>query len=353
MDKTLFIDESLAKGLTKRLLNEIERLDHVAIESNPDRHNFNSINDFNRYVNFTRSCYGDLRLFDYIGGSAKKPYLASHVVQVYKGISHADERGEWDEDGLIGYGLIFNANPYIKNIQPAGYRVRQHLITRLFQRSQIKYCAKGLINCLSIIPALKYIPLWWSFWSEILIKEGIGRDKWWGEFNGAFRPVIPSDNGLFFCRFIDKFLDINTYVDSSRLRPEQLVLLNELKKISVDILSSPLPFSLQYHEIMDNYGFVLDDVQLVKELICHRLIKNKAFSHFKNETLQPAEGSNNTNLIDMENLKYKLEDLLNEGIFFLKDSGSIEKVILKRGLRKTQAYFNDFLFKCRNGIELK
>lgn len=347
MEKTLYVDESLAKGLTHRLFGEIEHQEDVILKIDPDNHNFKRMKDFDKYVACARISYGRLNLLDYVGGSTKKPYFASHVIQVYKELKHKDERGEWDEDGLYGCGLIFNTNPYFKSTQPVGYRIRKHLITRLFQRNKPEYKENGLIDCLGVLRNFKFVPFWWAFWDELLFTEGAGRDEWWGEFNGNFRPVIPSEHGLFLCRFVDKFLDINTFVESSMLRPEQLSLLKELKKISNDLLSSPLPFELQYFAIRNQYGVRLDSSRLVMELICKRLINSKEFSNFKNETLQPDDARDNAGLINAEKLKYKMEELLHEKVLITKNSDAFETLIRERGLRKTQTIFNHEIYRAR------
>ncbi len=253
------ITESLAKGLANRFFSEMERGIETAQESffrklgtkARTRKNFTTI------VSAARTSFADYALGFYEGGSARKPYVAFDLLTPVPGRLY----NTWNERCLSGASSAINLVPFICENRGSAYNIGEHAVARIFLRTKPSL-VKGLVDIKAIKNELAYVPLWASFWGQVLSRTSMF---------GKCLPVLPSPSGLLFAHTSETTyqIEIRTFVDDSKLSESQLQVKRMMLTLSAGLVASPLS-SFPVIEQLD-----IDDSGILLAYLCHRLIKHE------------------------------------------------------------------------------
>jgi hypothetical protein len=219
---TVYIDESLARGLASRFLSEaLDRV--IAIEQKVYLINFS-----------TETRKGWLKKYRALGKYAETVSFGVHEVGTkskpaiaFAGITPDDHQFKsWEERMLTGRVLIFQYDTNIApDPEPIPFVISHHALMRLFMRcSAVK---EHLLNWNfnKILKILSPLPAWSAYWDATI--TGPSKEHFHSLADSPIPylayPVIPSPHGLFFCEVSreDPRVNLRTFVDTEKLRPDQ------------------------------------------------------------------------------------------------------------------------------------
>lgn len=234
------IDESLANGLTKQLIEQMDK-DFVSAKEiyykkiTVKMHS--SRNGFDKVASIHQDTFKQFTLSQHVGGSKRHPYIGEIVLSTKNDRKYK----EWDEGSVFGMTTILPLSPQdeTKDSNPSLFIIGEHAISRIFQRSHI-FDDADKIEPYLIIPELSLIPFWSCFWSQLLQEMS----QFSFEHKSKITPVIPSPHGLFFCKVTNyntaPIIEVRTFVHESSLTDTQkqvrLMLLNTSKNIENSIM---------------------------------------------------------------------------------------------------------------------
>ncbi len=251
MSATAYIDESLARGLASRFLSEaLDRV--IAFEQRVSSINFSADTKkgwLRKYRALAK--YAETVSFGvYEVGTKSKPAIA------FAGITPDDHQFKsWEERMLTGRVLIFQ---YETNVapdpEPIPFVISHHALMRLFMRcSAVKeHLLKWNFN--KILQILSPLPAWSAFWDAAITGPSKGNFHSLADNPIPYLayPIIPSPHGLFFCEVSreDPRVNLRTFVDTDKLRPEQERLRQILLKAFLGFENTPLsvhPWSVRWN----------------------------------------------------------------------------------------------------------
>lgn len=234
----MYINPSLAKGLTNRLLTELpERIRRkvAAFSETAHRVRKNKL-AFEKLSQSASEIFQNDALFVYLGGSNSNPYLGVSLICAVKEREYQD----WEEGAILGISLVLMVAPFAIFTSEPRFRISQHAVARLYQRTRNDLANYQPIDLDLVLPELRQVPLWTSYWLYALyaLKNAYGITK--------LTPVIPTENGLLFaeCNFGNLTLEIRTFVGDSLLSSDQLEVKNILLAAGSFLEASPLSLGL-------------------------------------------------------------------------------------------------------------
>jgi hypothetical protein len=278
----LIITKSLAKGLTHRFLSEAEDVVSKSIgklEQQAGDYK-NSKSGWEKYVTKTKSILQNVAISIYEGGSKTSPYFA------FVGISVDKERkfNSWNEMCLSGEAVIQSHHPRFIDTSGACFNVSEHAISRIYERSKLRFIDEFTVDIHSILPEFQLLPIWSAFWvGNLAVITNNFSNHFFPHF---YHPVIPAKSGLFLCELthvkIPK-VEVRTFVDDKNLSEEQLKLKKILWDIGIIYKSSPLAtFPINGSVESDYYVnmAVLGELAEHAELITNSLFQNDSSPQF-------------------------------------------------------------------------
>jgi hypothetical protein len=248
---TSYINESLARGLASRFLSEAS--DRVlAIQQKVHSINF-SADTKKGWLKKYRALgkYAESVSFGvYEVGTKSKPAIA------FAGITSDEHQFKnWEERVLTGRVLIFQyGTNIVPNLEPIPFVISHHALMRLFMRCPALREHLLNWNFQKILGMLSPLPAWSAYWDAAITGPSWG--NWSSLANNPIPylayPVIPSPHGLFFCEVSreDPRVNLRTFVDTEKLRPEQERLRQILLKAFLGFENMPLsvhPWSVKWN----------------------------------------------------------------------------------------------------------
>lgn len=244
-----YIDESLARGLASRFLSECEDgidkfFDKLASTNcrNSTKKRWikknERVSEYLEKVSFSTHWIG----------SNSKPAMG------FIGIGPEKQRySTWEEKCLTGWCLIDQYEVGTTGPDPTPFVISHHALSRIFQRATVLQNIVEDWRFEQILNLLRPLPFWAAFWSSCLYGAQGERTKKLDEkvWNFRFRPVIPSEHGLFLCECstADPRIALRTFVNNSQLRHEQRHLKKILDAVATEFASQPIalhPWSFVY-----------------------------------------------------------------------------------------------------------
>lgn len=277
----MIITESLAKGLTHRFLNEAKDTISTGLKKlEKEGHYKNSKSGWEKYVLKARSTLQNIAISFYEGGSKGSPYFA------FVGLSVDQERkfNSWNEMCLSGGTVIQSHKPRFIDTSSACFNVGEHAISRIYERSKLRFIDEFTVDIHSILPEFQMLPLWSAFWIGNLAVTTDNFSKHF--FPHFYHPVIPAKSGLFLCELthvqIPK-VEVRTFVDDKNLSEEQLRLKKVMWDIGLVYKSSPLatfPISGQVESDYYVNMALLSELAEHADLITNALFENNSSPQF-------------------------------------------------------------------------
>ena len=230
----MYIDESLANGLKNRFFTEMpERISEMIRRFTVETRGKQSRTAWRNLPEKTKRIFSDCALSVYLGGSNRKPYLGLCCLAL-----GADRPvNDWTERFFASWNVVFNCSPIATFESVGSFVLSEHAIKRLYQRAQAKNQVAGnSINTDFILPELRYLPVWSSYWQSAMtsMHAEVGIEE--------FFPVLPGISGLFFaeCSIDNSSVEVRTFVGDAQLTEEQLYVKNRMLIISQTLQSSPM-----------------------------------------------------------------------------------------------------------------
>ena len=158
------MDKSLAIGFSKLFFRETDDAIRKVIENLSQKKKWKiSRSGWSKFCNDAKNQLGSMALLTYEGGSARKPYFA------YMGLLIDEERtyNNWQERCVTGRVCINDFSSGACKVYPALFNISEHAIRRLIQRS-LTDPANFQSNIFLVLNELKHVPLWSSYWFQIV-----------------------------------------------------------------------------------------------------------------------------------------------------------------------------------------
>lgn len=245
----IYIDESLARGLASRFLNECDE----------------SVNRFmdtlvrtNRQTSTKKGWLGIMEKIERELGSAA---FSTHRVGTnskpalgFIGIGPEKQKfNTWEEKCLTGWCLIDQYETNTFGPDPIPFVISHHALARIFQRATVLRDSVEDWKFSRVLKLLSPLPFWAAFWSSCVSGERgkTAAESQQKEWRFRFRPVIPSEHGLFLCECSsdDPRIELRTFVNNAQLRGEQIRLKKILAAVARDFENFPIalhPWSSWY-----------------------------------------------------------------------------------------------------------
>ncbi len=277
----MIVTESLAKGLTHRFLKEaVDTISKGLKKLEKEGHYKNSKSGWEKYVLKARSTLQNIAISFYEGGSKGSPYFA------FVGLSVDQERkfNSWNEMCLSGEAVIQSHKPRFIDTSSACFNVGEHAISRIYERSKLRFIDEFTVDIHSILPEFQMLPLWSAFWIGNLAVTTDNFSKHF--FPHFYHPVIPAKSGLFLCELTHvQFpkVEVRTFVDDKNLSEEQLRLKKVMWDIGLVYKSSPLatfPISGQVESDYYVNMALLSELAEHADLITNALFENNSSPQF-------------------------------------------------------------------------
>jgi len=265
------IDESLAKGLASRFLTECDESVNVFMDRLERTNRQTSTKKgWRRIMKEIEKELGSAAFSTHWVGSNSKPALG------FIGIGPEKQKfNTWEEKCLTGWCLIDQYETDVFGPDPIPFVISHHALARIFQRATILRDSVEDWKFSRVLKLLSPLPFWAAFWSSWVSGDrgktaAESRQKKW---RFRFRPVIPSEHGLFFCECSsdDPRIELRTFVNNSQLRDEQI----HLKKILDAVARDFETFPIALHPWSAGYDVYRTDVPV--EIMRERLLMEKHF----------------------------------------------------------------------------
>lgn len=235
----MIITESLAKGLKNRFFDEAKDNITIAIDSlQKEARNYKeSKSGWKKLVLKSKKILHAISICFYEGGSNTSPYFA------FVGLSIDKDRkfNSWNEMCLSGEVVIQAHKRRFCDTSSSSFNIGEHAISRIYERSKLRFIDPFTVDIHSILPEFKMLPLWSSFWiGNLAVITNNFTENYLTHF---YHPIIPAKSGLFLCELTHvKFpkIEVRTFVDDKNLSQDQLKLKNIMWNIGLVYHSSPL-----------------------------------------------------------------------------------------------------------------
>jgi hypothetical protein len=240
-----FIDESLAKGLATRFMNETDdqlekmfcRLDAVSGYTTKKGWRIHA-----RKVNsaVAQSSYGTYWL-----GSSSDPALV--IIGMDGGRSHFKD---WTERVLTARIIALTWKRGVIGPDPIPLSISHHCLARIIQRTRRLQGLQDRWNFEGIKSTFRPLIGWAAFWKTAVFLPTMGAQIVKGRKlqdcivpEYKVKPVIPSPDGLFFCETSsrDLLINVRTFVATEQLDESQVALRNFLIDCYKGFENTPLP----------------------------------------------------------------------------------------------------------------
>jgi|GEM_PF-3222094 len=234
------IDESLAKGLASRFLTECDEsvnqfMDRLARTNRQTSTKKGWLSKSTQVEKELRSAAFSTHWV----GSNSKPALG------FIGIGPEKQKfNTWEEKCLTGWCLIDQYETNTFGPDPIPFVISHHALARIFQRATVLRDSVEDWKFSRVLKLLSPLPFWAAFWSSCVFGER-GKRAAKSQQNGwkfRFRPVIPSEYGLFLCECSsdDPRIELRTFVNNAQLRDEQVRLKKILDAVARDFEDFPI-----------------------------------------------------------------------------------------------------------------
>jgi hypothetical protein len=307
------VDERIARGYAKQLISwfddditEAHKLSRKAIKEG--RKLFQSTQSFEKLAVKFRNIYKNFFINYFFCRTKKNAWLA------YTSFKPT----EIEYKGHIEKGITADVL-YLQflgdeglDVKPGWFLIGEHAIARTFERSNlinenVKYSANLILTEFSLVP------FWTNFW--ILFRAFIKKS------NIEFSPVIPTNNGLFYCEFegitesVSK-LHLRTYVGKKELSESQDNLRRLLLKASEDLKNSTLSFfphrTIGNNKNIDMYDYeiLIYRIRDILPLLAQEVFKSKdevEISIFRNNAIQAINEFVNIDIDIIKSLNLQLQ----------------------------------------------
>jgi hypothetical protein len=238
-----YIDESLAKGLASRFLEEcsmqlklFERAWQARDLSSSTRKGWlkkrREIERLVQNVSFTSHWMG----------SKSKPALGFIGI-----VPESHDYKNWSEKCLTGLAVLEQYDGSLAlELKPIPFVISHHALARLFQRCDALRTCVNTWSYELVLDLLKPLPLWSAFWGSCIDgARGENLEKInEGKTPFRFKPIIPSKHGLFFCEssMEDGRVSLRTFVSNNQLRDDQVFIRNFLLEVVKGFDTLPIAF---------------------------------------------------------------------------------------------------------------
>ena len=271
---------------------------------------------WNKYLSKIEPTLKKLAISQYEGGSKGSPYIA------FVGLSLNQERkfNSWNERCLSGETIIHVLKPMYIESSTTSFNVGEHAISRLYERSKIKFIDEFTVDVHSIFPEFQMLPLWSAFWiSNLAVMTNAFSDNFFPNF---YHPIVPTPSGIFLGELTHTRypkLEVRTFVDDKNLSEDQLKLKKIMWNIGRIYQSSPLAMFPISGKVESDYYI---NLAMLSELAKHaQLVTEVLFS--RNQSPQFESRAK-------ENFRHYMASVdLNRG-------KSISEIYKKIGVRKAQ-----------------
>lgn len=234
------IDESLAKGLTRRFLEEYHAQSIRKIERfRPEPKALCSRAAWLKFVKNFQSAGNTWAVHAGVYGSNRKPNIGFMTLVR----TEHNALKDWDESMLrfMRWDFSFHHGAGLDRDIPLA--LSHHVIQRVFQRSKFSRdtCFKDVFKFFK--QEFSYIPFWYGIYFALCVPYKCQRSE---IRNGSISVPIPSKDGLFLCDFTfpdDRKLpkcDIRTFVGTHQFSEDQ----DQIFQVMKDVVEgfSTLPF---------------------------------------------------------------------------------------------------------------
>ncbi len=268
----IYIDESLARGLASRFLDECAK----SLETFERAYRARDLSSSTRkgWLKKRREIQrlvGNISFTSHWFGSKSKPALGFLGI-----VPETHKYQNWNEKCLTGLAVLDQYDgAFSVELRPIPFVISHHALARLFQRCDVLKDSATHWSYGSVLDLLRPLPLWSAFWSSCV--DGVRGDnieKIQGKtIPFRFKPIIPSEYGLFFCESSaeDGRIALRTFVNNNQLREEQVVLRNFLLQVVKGFTELPIAF----HPWTYVEGLYRTDLLLM--LMRERLLRKKFF----------------------------------------------------------------------------
>ncbi len=254
----MFIDDSLAKGITKRLIEQFDAEIENASSTFKKSTHFISLEkrtNYEKILKFHKDAFENISFCYIQGGSKRHPYIAYNLPTYWKN----REYEEWTENSIHG-SINLKRLPewdFNRHYYGSSFLIVEHALKRIVQRANL---IDDLIEIDSsrFMNELKYLPIWAGFILFFLsdVKFPLGFDT------RLLSASVPTPNGILLCK-INRlesgahFLEVRTFVELDKLSDEQKDLRESLLDVSQGLESSILCFFPYHESLTKNVKFEL------------------------------------------------------------------------------------------------
>jgi hypothetical protein len=269
----MIIDEALAKGLAKQFIlscNEgVEKSFKKMFTLAHDK-DYASRNGREKIIVLFDTLFKKHSLSNTLAGSKRHPYIGYVLIC---GL-HDKNYCNWSEDALSSVKFVHNLMDRSQGTihDFSSFYIGVHCISRLFQRSNL-ITSLNFIDYGPILSEMSLIPLWSNFW-ELLFSD---LKNIYEVDISIVTPMVPSANGLFFCKQSEingmQNLEVRTYVHKSKLTETQ----NKVREVLLIASKNFESSALSLYPCLTLFpASSLNDLELARTVIFHR-IRNITF----------------------------------------------------------------------------
>lgn len=264
-------DESLAKGLTKRFIRELQA-------DNNDFHllmakELGQVSTLKKWTNFlerfeSEQCYPLVNW--YVGGHKKNSYVCTSLLGAGDWNCHQG----WDETLLFeqSYFIRFGKRPVYMDL--VTYHISHHAIQRLYQRKSDLLTTPGSTGKEDLVAELRFIKLasmMTSHMKHLLIDHtniSIADED--------IDILIPTKSGALFANYRKTTLEVRTYVSDEQLTKEQKEWKSIIKNICEIFNDSPMCYSAQIFSSEFNCNINSNHRKLMLDLFLSAIVINRS-----------------------------------------------------------------------------
>jgi hypothetical protein len=341
------IDESLARGLARQLIKDwLEKTENVinALKKSFAGRSIRPKMSFSNYTQKHKNLLGPL-CFNYLETGTKKHPVNGYIFAI--AFTDREYKG-WTENGIRGiidlefedFAVYNFFKTKFKGVNYATFHIGEHVITRIIQRSFTQENIKK-ITPENLVKKFSYVPVWSALWICIF-----GHSIFKNEFTSAeiesFGPIIPTDDGLFFCKIniFDKekgfqLLEVRTYINCEQFDEEQKELYDFLLTVSSNLTNTSYTLFPFIAEITKEfaveseliYKVMMTRLQKNVDLIASNLARNEKDNFTSYRIVKAIQA-------EIDSLKFSEEHFIEIDKMLSENSPSEFHVIIKRSVFK-------------------
>jgi hypothetical protein len=264
-------DESLAKGLTKRFIRELQ-VDNNAFQLLLAKE-LSQVSTLKRWTKFlerfdSEQCYPLVHW--YVGGHKKNSYVClSHL-----GVGDWNCHQGWDETLLFekSYFFRFGERPIYMDV--VSYHISHHAIQRLYQRKSDLLTTPGGTGKEDLVAELRFIKL--TSMLTVHMKCFLIDHTNISIADEDIDILIPTTSGALFANYRNTTIEVRTYVSDEQLTKEQKEWKSIIKNICEIFNDSPMCYSNHIFSSAYNCNINNNHRELMLDLFLNAIVINRS-----------------------------------------------------------------------------